>query len=145
MLEIPTAMPPITRAAFRMYVAALLLFPVVGYFEPTEIPTLPPDAIPILVMVVVAFVVPFLGMLALVVYKAYRGRNWARLVLTAFTAGGALLYLEYVLTLFSRSPVVAIADAILTLAQLLAVALLFTGPSNAWYSAQRAQANEEAA
>lgn len=59
-------MPPITRTAFRIYIAALLLSPVIGYFEPTELPPLPPEAIQVMVISVLIFVVPFLGAFAFV-------------------------------------------------------------------------------
>lgn len=138
-------MPPITRMAFRIYVAEMFLTPVVGYFEPGENPSMPSEATPILVAVVLLFVLPFFGLIALVIYKAYRGRNWARLVLAAFTAGGALLYLEHVVALFVASPVVAIAQASLTIVELVAVGFLFTGSSNAWYRAQATQVDQAAA
>lgn len=138
-------MPPTTRIALRTYIAAMLLSPVVGYFEPGETPPAPPGSTAILIAVVLFFVLPLLGFLALVIYKAYRGRNWARLVLTVLTVCGALLYIEHVLALFAVSPVVAIIQASLTIVELVAVAFLFTGPSNAWYRAQATQVDQAGA
>jgi hypothetical protein len=138
-------MPPVTRTAFRIYIAAMLLSPVVGYFEPGEIPPVPPEATPILLAVVLLFVLPFFGVIALIIYKAYRGRNWARLVLAVFTACGAVLYIEHVLALFAASPVVAIIQASLAIVEVVAVAFLFSGPSNAWYRAQATQVDQAAA
>ena len=131
--------------AFRIYVAAILLAPVIGYFEPGEIPSVPPEETPILVAVVLLFALPFFGLIALLIYKAYRGRNWARLMLAAFTAGGAFLYADHVLALFAASPAVAAAQACLTIAQLVAVALLFSAPSNAWYRVQATRVHQAAA
>lgn len=138
-------MPGVTRTAFRIYVTALLLCPVVGYFDPMETPPLPPDAIPILIMAVLMFVLPFLGLFAFFVFKAYRGRNWARLVLAAVTIGGVSLYADYIMDQFARSQPVATLSAILALAQIVAVALLFTSSSNAWYRTKRAHVERVAA
>jgi hypothetical protein len=123
----------------------LLLGPVAGYFDPTDTPPLPPNALPLLITAVIVFALPFFGLFALVVYKAYRGRNWARWVLSVVTVCGVVPYVPYVQALFAISPIVATADVILALAELLAVALLFTAPSNAWYRSEGARLERAAA
>lgn len=126
-------MPPITRAAFRIYLAALLLSLVIGSRDRPD-PLLPLDALPLGETGVLLLFLPLCALFVLIIFKARSGRNWARWALGAIVVFSVVPYAEHIMASFASSPALGLVNSIPLLGQLLAVALLFTRPSNAWYA-----------
>jgi hypothetical protein len=70
---------------------------------------------------------------AFVVYSIYSGRNWARLTYLALTLLGMFKTVPALVATIDRTPFAGTLSAVVVAAQLVALALLFTGPSNAWF------------
>jgi hypothetical protein len=128
-------MPKIVKVSLWMFLASIAAGPIIGFLNPTPVPSLPPDSGPTLTLAVLLFFVPFFGVIAFIAYCTYRGRNWARWVFAAFTAFGAWAYLKTLSADLSVHLLIGVLEAAVLLVQVGAVALLFAPASNQWYRA----------
>jgi uncharacterized membrane protein len=85
-----------------------------------------------LVMVAVVF-----GLLFWFLWAAGKGKNWARITLTALIAIGVLLVAYKLAFNFRAAPVESTFATVAVLAQVIALVLLYRPESNAWYRAVR--------
>lgn len=69
-------------------------------------------------------------------YKIWVGRNWARIAFTVLFALGFIFYVPILLDFFRFSAVAGTVNLSQALLQLVALYLLFTGPSRRWFEAR---------
>ena len=128
-------MPTIVKVSLWMFLASIAAGPIIGFLNPTPLPSLPPDSGPTLVSAILFFFVPFFCVIGFIAYCTYRRRNWARWVFAAFTAFGAWAYQKTLTADFSVHLLIGVLEAVVLFVQIGAVALLFTPASNQWYRA----------
>lgn len=73
----------------------------------------------------------------------HQGLNWARFVLAGVIGLGLISSLISFSSAYRLHPGATLLDLISTLISLMALVLLFTTPSNAWFRAQRAAGLEQ--
>jgi len=75
----------------------------------------------------------FFGLFAAMLYLTGRRRNWARWVLLALLALGWVMWLTDLPRSFAETPGAALADTLISAAELAAGYLLFLSPGAAWF------------
>jgi hypothetical protein len=70
---------------------------------------------------------------AFVVYKIFRGRNWARITYLVLFLLGIVFAVHGFTLLLERSPTRAALSLVVQAARFIALVLLFTRPSGAWF------------
>jgi len=70
---------------------------------------------------------------AFFVYKIFKGRNWARVIYLVFVVLATLFAVRGFAMFFGRSPAWAVLSLIGHFAQVVALVLLFTKSSGAWF------------
>jgi hypothetical protein len=77
------------------------------------------------------------AVMAFFVYKISQGRNWARITYLVLMLLGMFRTVPSLVSAIDRAPGAGALSAIVVVAQLVAIALLFTGSSNAWFRRRR--------
>lgn len=72
------------------------------------------------------------------IYKIFKGRNWARVIYLVFVVLATLLAVRGFAAFFGRSPAWAVLGLVGHFAKIVALVLLFTRSSGAWFKPQRA-------
>ena len=120
-------MPGSVRLGFRLYVASMVLTPLVGAFDPA----------PVDLTVFVAVLPVFLLKVFLVV-MAWRRRNWGRIALLVYTGLALGTHANGLVRSLGDTPLLGIADLLLVLAEIVAIVLLFTPVAKRWYKPPKA-------
>ena len=139
-IEPPRRIPPIVAITVLVLATSLLVFG--GAYV---IQTLPAVATGEVTPPGFLITVTFLAVRGWLLFKTWRGRNWARIALTVFIVLGLIGAVVRLTILMSepryREHIVWDWSQYLTVvqpvAQLVAVALLFTAPANPWFRRRR--------
>lgn len=127
--------PRNVRVAVAILCAALLYALVTGVLRVALTAAVPPI---ITKNMAYAFGVAGVCINAFFVYKIFKGRNWARIVYLVFYVLGIWFTVHGFAELFGRSPTWAVLGLIAYAAHIVALVLLFTRSSNAWFKPQSA-------
>lgn len=76
------------------------------------------------------------AVIAMLLYKVYRGKKWARLLFTIWMSGGSFAVMLDLPDIFSGSVVNALLYAISIIVQTFAVFLLWKPAASAWFGAR---------
>lgn len=77
------------------------------------------------------------ALFAYFVWWISRGRNWARWALLAYLIFGLLVMVADFPRSISETPIAAVLDVVMAIAEVWACHLLFRGPGAAWFSPKR--------
>lgn len=73
------------------------------------------------------------AMSVLLIYEISRGKNWARFVFLALFIVGLVPYLPDTMVMFDQSPIMGSLSVLQLVVQLIALYLVFTSASSAWF------------
>lgn len=82
--------------------------------------------------------------MGLFAFLSYLGKNWARIVYLVLFILGALLGLIGIGAVFQQSVLMGLWNIVETVAEIVALVLLFSGSSNAWFRNSALTREEEA-
>ena len=128
--------PSVVHWTVWINVATLVLNPLIGSFDPTPAPAVSAGLrSAYLVGLVLGLVIGGLmyALLALLLYKIYRRRNWARIAFALLTAFALLAYAPSVVHRLTANPIIGTLNALSGIATLATVVLLFTPTANRWF------------
>jgi hypothetical protein len=136
-------MPYTVRLAAYLCAAGLAGSLLIGLLDPTPLPAVSDgmeDAMRLGMVVGVILGIAANAFGVWLIWKAYTRRNWARIVLLAFTVVGVSLYLPHIRSLWSTSAVFGIGDGFFIACEVVGAVLFFVPDSNRWFrSASRVQ------
>jgi len=127
--------PRNVKVAVAILCAVLLYALVTGVVRVALVAAVPPM---ISKNIVYAFGLAGVCINAFFVYKIFKGRNWARIIYLVFYVLGIWFAVHGFTELFGRSPAWAVLGLIAYAAHIIALVLLFTRSSNAWFRPQSA-------
>jgi hypothetical protein len=122
--------PRVVRIGLQLYIVVTVLTPIAGAFDSPPSATSGGTAD---LGALLAVLVPVCALKALLLWKAYQRRNWARIALFVFTAFGLAAYAPGLVRALSTTPLVGIVDLALVITEGVALLLLFVPPANRWY------------
>jgi len=114
-------------------IAVLLLWLALGIGLVTSVVRLSHMALPVSEALMYSILAIAFAVIALFIYMISRGRNWARITYLVLMLLGMLKTVPSLISAIDRAPGAGILSATVVAAQLVAIALLFTGSSNAWF------------
>jgi hypothetical protein len=129
-------MPYTVRLAAYLCAAGLAGSLLIGFLDPTPMPEVPhgmEDAVRFGTIVGIILGVAANAFGIWVIWKAYSRRNWARIVLLAFTVVGVSLYLPNITSLWRTSAVFGIGDGFFIACEVMGAVLFFVPDSNRWF------------
>lgn len=133
MTEIPDARPESVRLAVFLQSLGLAI----GFVQTTftVYKSLAPDY-----LILTAFIlVGVFAFSAFVIYKIWARRNWARILQLVMLLVGLFMSIPMISAKYDTSPLSAAFSFVLLTIQLYSMYLLFTPPSNTWFSARPAR------
>jgi hypothetical protein len=128
--------PSAVRWTVWINVATLVVNPLIGAFDATPMPGVPPGSTPAyLAGLVMGLVIigPMYALLALLLYKIYRRRNWARIAFALLTVFASFAYAPSVLHKLTVNPIIGTLNALSSMATLATVVMVFTPAANRWF------------
>lgn len=129
-------MPYTVRLAAYLCAAGLVGSLLIGFLDPTPLPAVPEgmeDAARFGMAVGIILGIAANAFGVWLIWKAYRRRNWARIVLLMFTIVGVSLYLPHIARLCSMSAVFGIGDGFFIACEVVGAVLFFVPDSNRWF------------
>ena len=133
-------MPKSVRISLWLLVTGVIATLVTGLLDPTPTPAFPEGSGPVVILSILMFFVPSLGLMIFFAVMTYRRRNWARWVHSAISLLGLVLYVPAQVAAFEVSAYLSLLNLVLAGVELASLTLLWTRESNAWYSATVATA-----
>lgn len=129
--------PRIVRWSVWINVAVLISNPIIGAFDGTLMPEVSAESRSAYQAGIVwGFVMGGMvdALFAVLLYKIYCRRNWARMVFALFTTLGLIAYTPHVLNQLPVHPIVGTLNVLYCIASVAAVVMLFAPAANRWIS-----------
>jgi hypothetical protein len=128
--------PSVVRWTVWTNIATLIVNPLIGAFDASPMPGVPAglrSAYLAGLLVGLVIIGPMYALLALLLYKIYRQRNWARIAFALLTVFASCAYAPSVLHKLTTNPIIGTLNALSSMATLATVAMVFTPAANRWF------------